>query len=109
LSVLTRPISIAIGHALGRWLHSFHSWSSKPAQAELRRVMADNKPMRQIRYSISYGAFVDVVRKFPEVWGPNQKVLGEVRDMAIAEYANTSKGKVGEDWGIIHGDFWSGK
>jgi hypothetical protein len=29
--------------------------------------------------------------------------------MAIADYANTSEGKVGKDWGIIHGDFWSGK
>jgi hypothetical protein len=65
--------------------------------------------MRKIRYSISYGAFIDVVRRFPEIWEPNHKVLEGVRDIATAEYANTSEGKAGEDWGIIHGDFWSRK
>jgi hypothetical protein len=109
LSVLPKSISTALGRALGAWLRSFHSWASEPAQADLQRVMVDNKPMRQIRYAISYGAFTDVVQKFPEVWERNRKTLEQVRDMATAEYAKTTEDKAGEDWGIIHGDFWSGK
>jgi hypothetical protein len=109
LTVLPQSISTAIGRALGAWLRSFHSWVSELVQAGLQRVMIDNKPMRQIRYAISYGAFTDVVQKFPKVWECNRKALEEVRDMANAEYAKTTEDKAGEDWGIIYGDFWSGK
>ncbi|TAQ85260.1 hypothetical protein B7494_g6422 [Chlorociboria aeruginascens] len=108
LSVLPQSISTTIGRVLGTWLRSFHSWASEPAQADLQRVMVDNKPMRQIRYAVSYGAFTEIVRKFPEVWERNKTALEEVRDMATVEYAKTTEENAGEDWGIIHGDFWSG-
>nr|QCL09110.1 DmxR19 [Cryptosporiopsis sp. 8999] len=107
-SILTQSISTDIGRSLGAWLRSFHSWASEPAQAGLQREMGENKPMRKIRYSISYGAFIDVVQKFPEIWEGCKKALEEVRDMATAEYAKNIEDKVGENWGIIHGDFWSG-
>jgi len=109
LNVLTKSISTTIGCALGAWLRSFHCWASEPAQADLRKVIFDNKPMRQVRYSISYGAFTDVVQKFPDVWESNRRVLEEVRDMATREYVNTNEEKEGDAWGVIHGDFWSGK
>lgn len=108
-SVLAQPISTAIGRALGIWLRSFHSWVSEPAQANLQRDMAKNTSMRKVRYGISYGAFLDVVQKFPEIWESSRTTLEEVRDMATAEYAKTTGDEVGENWGIIHADFWSGK
>ncbi|KAI9678372.1 MAG: hypothetical protein M1822_008018 [Bathelium mastoideum] len=64
--------------------------------------------MRKLRYAISYGAFIDVVQKFPQIWEPKKKALEEVRDMATAEYAKTPQDNVDENWGIIHGDFWTG-
>jgi hypothetical protein len=109
-SELLRPsISTNLGHVLGAWLRSFHLWISKPAQAGLRSNVAENTAMRRTRYAISYGAFVDVVKKFPEIWEARKGVLEEVKDMATLEYANTMQDSAEEDWGIIHGDFWAGK
>jgi fructosamine-3-kinase len=108
-SVLSWSISTAIGRVLGAWLRSFHSWASEPAQAGLRRDMGNNEPMRKLRYAISYAGFVDVVRKFPQLWEAHGKALEEVRDMATAEYAKTIQENAEEMWGLIHGDFWSGK
>jgi len=108
-SVLPHSISSAIGRALGAWLRSFHAWASEPTQADLQRDMGGNKSMRKIRYAISYGAFIDIVQKFPEIWEPRKKTLEEVRDMATAEYAKTAQDNAGENWGVIHGDFWAGK
>lgn len=108
-SILPQSFSTAMGRALGAWLRSFHSWTSEPAQADLQRAMGENKAMRKIRYAISYGAFIDIVQKFPEIWEGCRKVLEEVRDMAASEYVKTTKDKTGENWGVIHADFWSGK
>jgi hypothetical protein len=108
-SVLSHSISPTMGRALGVWLRSFHAWISEPAQTGLYRDMADNEPMRKIRYATSYGAFINVVQKFPEIWEARRKALEEVRDMATAEYAKTPQDNVGEKGGVIHGDFWAGK
>ena len=108
-TVLPRSISTAMGHALGAWLRSFHSWVSEPAQAGLKRYMGNNTSMRKIRYAISYGAFINIVQNFPEIWEAKKKELEEVRDMATVDYAKTTHENSEESWGIIHGDFWAGK
>jgi hypothetical protein len=36
-SLLNHSLATSIGHALGFWLRSFHTWASAPAQADLRR------------------------------------------------------------------------
>jgi hypothetical protein len=108
-TVLPPSISTALGHAMGAWLRSFHSWASKPAQAGLEKAIGGNTAMRKIRYMISYGAFLDVVQNFPEIWEANKNVLEEVKDMATAEYAKTPQDSKERNWGIIHGDFWTGK
>jgi hypothetical protein len=105
-TVLPPSVAETTGRALGNWLQAFHSWAVEPAQAELGKVIGGNTSMRDLRYSISYGAFIEIVQKFPDIWDTNKDTLEEVRAMAKAEYA-TSTG--GQNWGIIHGDFWSGK
>jgi hypothetical protein len=65
--------------------------------------------MRKIRYAISYGAIIDIVQKFPEIGEEKKEVLEEVRDMATAEYEKSPQENIGGNWGIIHGDFWTGK
>jgi hypothetical protein len=110
VSVLLPPLfAVTIGRVLGSWLRSYHSWVSEPAQAGLKDVPGDNESMRKIRFDISYGAFLDVVQKFPAVWEGSQKLLEQVRDMAITEYAKISKDSREKGWGLIHGDFWTGK
>lgn len=108
---LPQPISINIGRALGVWLRKFHSWASAPAQANLQKEIGENEPMRKIRYAISYGAFIDIVQKFPEVWERQgySEALEEVKIMATVEYAKSTEDTSGTNWGIIHADFWSGK
>jgi hypothetical protein len=108
-NLLPQPISISIGHAVGAWLREFHSWVAHPAQADLARKMAANEPMRKLRYQISYGAFTDVVQKFPEVWDQYGSALKQVQDMAAREYAKSIHDEGVADWGVIHGDFWTGK
>lgn len=105
-TLLSPPIAETMGHALGAWLQAFHSWAVEPAQTELCKVVGANTSMRELRYSISYGAFIQVVQKFPDIWDAKKDKLEQVRAMAKVEYATSTGGK---DWSVIHGDFWSGK
>ncbi|KAM5457291.1 hypothetical protein MaudCBS49596_000486 [Microsporum audouinii] len=108
-TALPHPFATGIGRALGAWLQSFHTWVSEPAPAALLRDLGDNEPMRKIRYSISYGAFTNIVQKFPKIWERCGITLEEVRDMATAEYSQKPQDKAEDgSWGIIHADFWSG-
>jgi hypothetical protein len=95
----TQPLSTSIGHALGAWTHSFHTWASEPAQSDLRNEIEKNEPMRQLKHRITYGSFIPVLERFPEILGSHRKTLEDVK----AWVADT------DDLGIIHGDFWSGK
>jgi hypothetical protein len=105
-AVLPPSVAETMGCALGAWLQGFHSWVAEPAQVELGKVIGGNTSMRELRYSISYGAFMEIVQKFPDIWNANKTTLEEVVNMAKAEYAMSTGG---QNWGIIHGDFWSGK
>lgn len=105
----------SIGVALGAWLRSFHSWTSErgPARSSLRQAIANNEPMRKLKRQITYDALVRVVSQFPEALGDQLSVLEEVQAAAAAEFDKRPpvESDDGEDnnWGIIHGDFWSGK
>jgi hypothetical protein len=109
LTLLPVSISNAMGYALGAWLRSFHSWVSAAAQAGVTRVICDNTPMRKIRFAISYGAFTSVIQKFPEIWEAEKQALEDVKNMATLEYAKAPQANAEESWGVIHGDFWTGK
>ncbi|OKL63122.1 hypothetical protein UA08_01252 [Talaromyces atroroseus] len=106
--VLPQSTSTAIGRAVGAWLRAFHSWTAQPAQANLHKEMAVNEPMRKLRYQISYGAFADVVQKFPDIWVEYGSILNQVQEMAAQEYSQSICDQGVEDWGIIHADFWAG-
>lgn len=101
--------AFACGEALGLWLRRFHSWSADAPQTHLRELVYENVAMRKIRYKISYGAFVDILKKFPEIRRAKGHILEEVERMATAEYARLPHIEPSLSWGIIHGDFWSGK
>lgn len=110
-STLSQSLSITIGHALGSWLQSFHTWTSAPSQADLLTKIGDNEPMRKLKFRITYDSFIDEIERFPEVLGVNKEILEKVKGMAIREFEKMAGDLlgVGDEWGIIHGDFWSGK
>lgn len=65
--------------------------------------------MRKLKYLITYDSFIEVVEQFPEILGGNKKTLENVKDMAAKEFQKMARDMRAEDWGIIHGDFWTGK
>jgi hypothetical protein len=107
--VLCQSRATSIGSALGSWLRAFHSWTAAPSQANLRAHIGDNEPMRKLKYIITYDSFIKVLEQFPGVLGEYKKTLEEAKDMATAEFKKTGSEEKGEEWGLIHGDFWSGK
>ncbi|KIH95103.1 hypothetical protein SPBR_03490 [Sporothrix brasiliensis 5110] len=114
-------LSRSVGVALGAWLRSFHAWTSErgAARSALRLAMAANEPMRRLKRQITYDALVRVVAQFPEALGGRLPILEAVQAAAAAEFDKTPPAEREdggdddddddrEDWGIIHGDFWSG-
>lgn len=108
-AVLSQSRATSIGRALGSWLRAFHSWTSVPSQANLRAEIGDNEPMRKLKYLITYDSFTGVLEQFPEVLEDYKKSLEDVKDLATVEFQKTGSGEQREEWGCIHGDFWSGK
>lgn len=94
---LSRPIAASIGHALGDWLRSFHTWSST-------QKLPTNEPMQKLKHLVTYESFIEVLERFPNVLQDNKTTLEEVKDMATKELLHPT-----EDWATIHADFWSGK
>jgi hypothetical protein len=101
----SREWAVSLGRALGHWLGSFHSWSKESAQIDLELEMEKNHLFRDLKFSINYDNLVNMVGKYPNLLEGSRGVFEKVRDMAKSE----SGRKDGEGFGIIHGDFWSGK
>lgn len=108
-NTLSEVLSTSIGRALGLWLRYFHNWTSAPLQADLRAKIEGNEAMRKLKYLISYETFVQVLEQFPEILAGNREIMEKVKNMAAKEFQKTAEDGPGEDWGVIHGDFWSGK
>lgn len=99
-----------VGRATGSWLRRFHQWTAEPAQQALAERVAKNKGMRKIKARITCNAFIGVLQNFPDIYEPYADTLGLVRDMATREFERQPGLHDEEDsWGVIHGDFWSGK
>ncbi|KAI1144537.1 kinase-like domain-containing protein [Hypoxylon sp. FL0543] len=99
-SEATKHQCVQLGKALGRWLRGFHDWAAK--QESLRKVVAGNKDLQQLKHFINFSWLLDRVQQFPSILSDAQSVFEEVKNMAAAELDDESKLQV------IHGDFWSG-
>lgn len=100
---------ISIGQAIGSWLRSFHDWTASPAQCELRSETAKNEPMRKLKSRITYEAFLLVLQNFPKILEGSRESLEEAKAMAMRAFQMKIGDEGAEEWGIIHGDFWTGK
>ncbi|KAI1853146.1 hypothetical protein JX266_001852 [Neoarthrinium moseri] len=106
-SDVSEPTARSIGHDLGKWLKAFHDWASAPDQKGLRIEIEKNRIMRHLKYQITYARFIDVLQKFPELIEGHGKALREIQEMAFKDFKKTPSEDDGDDWGLIHGDFWS--
>jgi hypothetical protein len=107
-NLLPSPSTAAIGRHLGVWLRCFHAWASAPEQAALRAQMWQNDHMRKIKYLFTYDNVLKVLQNFPELLEGHEKTLGTIRDVVAKEFERPST-EEGGGYGLIHGDFWSGK
>ena len=110
--ILTRSAATSIGHNLGLWLQSFYRWASAPPQADLRAKISGNGAMRKLKRQVTYDSFIRVMERFPDILEGSWGTMDDVRTMAAQEFEHMEDGGGGEgreDWGILHGDFWSGK
>ncbi|KAI1421421.1 kinase-like domain-containing protein [Xylaria sp. FL1777] len=95
-----RPQCLQLGRALGKWLCAFHSWSA--TQAGLRKTVAANAELQQLKHFINYSWLLDRVGQFPAVLGEAKEVFEKVKAMAAQELKDDSQLQP------IHGDFWTG-
>jgi hypothetical protein len=107
-TLLPPPIPATIGRHLGSWLRSFHTWALAPEQAALRAQMWQNDPMRKVKFTFTYESFLNVLENYPELLEGHERTLQTVRDAMAKEFERPST-EDDEGWGLIHGDFWSGK
>lgn len=100
----------SLSQALGSWLKSFHEWGSAAGQANLRAIIARSRSMRELKCQITYGSFLGILQLYPQIVEGHVETLQAVRDAMTAEFQEDYEpiDRHG-DWGLIHGDFWSGK
>ena len=99
----------SIGRALGEWLLAFHTWTDEheSSRRELKMRMAGNTLMRELKCSVNYDNLVQSVERYPALLEGSRGVFEEVRAFAKEECKRVDVN--GEGFGVIHGDFWSGK
>lgn len=97
-----RPRILELGQGLGRWLRSFHEWSSQPEQQALRDAVKTNEELQKIKFTYNYESLFWQSEDFPFL-KDSEKVFKEVIAYAKLELEDESKLQ------IIHGDFWTGK
>jgi len=67
-------------------------------------------PMRKLKLKITYQAFMGVLENFPELLEGNRETLEQVRIEAVENFEREEGGEENsDDWGLIHGDLWTGK
>lgn len=103
---LPKSSALSIGRGLGSWLRSLHIWSAKNEQPSSQQKLFENKPMQQIKFYANYTLLVETVGNFPALLEQSRGMFEEVRDAAAAELKSENRS---DEYGIIHGDFWTGK
>ncbi|KAL7933072.1 kinase-like domain-containing protein [Trichoderma chlorosporum] len=98
---------VSLGRALGSWLRALHEWAAAPDQANVRAQIWQNDPMRKTKYLYTYHGFLNVLEEYPELLKGHRQILEIVRDTIAKEYEKSSA-EEDENFGLIHGDFWSG-
>lgn len=110
-SILPGTSLASVGHDMGSWLRCFHQWSSEPGQAQLRATIGQNTEARKLKRKITYDSFVTILKRYhPELVDGHVEKLKSIQNAMTAEF-ELNEPPQGDDgrWGLIHGDFWTGK
>lgn len=107
-TLMPRSSRSTIGRHVGSWLQSFHTWASAPEQAALRARILQDDPIRILKRGITYDGFLGVLQNYPALLEGHEKTLETIRDVMTSEFEK-SPIEGDENWGLIHGDLWSGK
>lgn len=107
-SLLPFPSTTTVGRHLGVWLRSFHIWASSPDQVDLRKHICQNDHMRKTKYIFTYDSVFKVLKIFPELLEGFEQTLSTILDIIAKEFERPTTVE-GEDYGLLHGDLWSGK
>lgn len=100
----------SLGRTLGGWLRCFHSWTSATEQENLRVAIGRNKGMRRLKRQITYDSFLRILKLYPQIVEGHLESLQAAQDGVNAEFeVDQSPMDGGDERGLIHGDFWSGK
>lgn len=97
-----------VGRALGSWLRLFHNWASQPAQKHLLALVGPNPAMRRLKCLITYGSFIEILERYPEIIEGHRGTLEDVKAAMQYEFERPVT-DADESRGLIHGDFWAGK
>lgn len=62
--------------------------------------------MKQLKFWVNYTMLIDTIANFPDILTQSRDVFEQVRDFAATEL---TKQNHDNEYGIIHGDFWTGK
>jgi hypothetical protein len=65
--------------------------------------------MRRLKRSIMYESFIGVLENFPDIYESRKEILDAVQTAAGRDFTRAQDDEQNADWGIIHGDFWTGK
>ncbi|KAL1854448.1 hypothetical protein VTK73DRAFT_8745 [Phialemonium thermophilum] len=99
----------SIGYGLGSWLRSLHDWSSGTVQENLRNQLARNAGMRELKCRVTDVAFQTLLENFPDLLDGRAPTLERVRHWMREDFEKpVLKTADGLEWGVIHGDFWTG-
>lgn len=107
-TILLPSAGLYVGQNLGVWLRGFHEWTSVPAQDEFRELVAKNRAMQELKHRLACNGALKAAQDFPELFDDNMEWAKQVEE-ASAKELEQSLSNSNNDWGVIHGDFWTGK
>ncbi|KAJ6141587.1 hypothetical protein N7470_009977 [Penicillium chermesinum] len=94
ISALSREVSKPTARSLGKAL----------GPLPLKKSLADNK-LKGLKHYINYSMLLETIPNFPDILKADASTFARVRDYAAAE---PQEDDPNADYGIIHGDFWTG-
>jgi hypothetical protein len=65
--------------------------------------------MWQLKYRVTYGMVLNGLERFPQILKPYREPIEALVKRAKLDFRKMPNTDDEDDWGIIHGDLWTGK
>jgi len=72
-------------------------------------AVGENRPMRDLKRMVTYDTIIPVLENYPELLAGCRGTLETLAAVLGKEFEKSPGAEADENWGMIHGDFWSGK